>query len=885
MITRADKPFSEEESLSVLNPYVSEWFKSSFGELTPPQRYAFRLISERKNVLIAAPTGSGKTMSGFTSIISRLFDYSMEGKLEDRIYCLYVSPLRALNNDIHRNLTRPLDEIYGLIRKKLGTEVIKQNIRQPTIGVRTGDTSQADRRKQLLKPPNIMVTTPESLAILLNSDKFMENMKGLEYIIIDEIHELANNKRGIHLALSVARLENLIGHNLVKVGLGATLAPLEEAARFLVGYENGAVRDCIIVDASWSKKLELKAISPVKDMIYAPEEEIETATYREIDRIIKVSKSTLIFTNTRSGTERVVFNLKKRYGYGEDIAAHHSSLARESRLDVEELLKKGSLKCAVSSTSLELGVDVGAIENVIQLGSPKSVTRAIQRIGRAGHSYKATAKGETIVLNRDDLVECTVMLDAAIKKHLDTFKVPQNALDVLAQHIMGMSLNKTWNVDDAFALVRNAYAYHDLPKQDFDDLIDYLAGSYVGLESRNVYAKIWFDRGTNTFTKRGYAAKVIYMLNLGTIPDEVAIDVFDTKKKRIGSIEEEFLAKLKEGDVFALGGRLYQFEYSKEMSCYVTDAQSKSPTIPPWYSEQLPLSYELAMEIGEFRAKMAGLISKLKKVRPTTDEENVPEKIMELLDTMPADQNSKLAIFNYFVEQHLFAEEIPTNKLMLVEATKDSESEKEYIVFHSLFGRRINDALSRAFGAQLTEMLDMDIGIVVNDNGFVLIPEEQIKIGDKDLKKMIADIHNVGLHQIIRSNIAGTEMMKRKFRHVAARSFMILRNYKGHKISVKKQQFNSQLVFKAAEAINPNFPVIKETYREIMDDLMDLPRAQLVVDAIKSGEIKMKLIKTPAPSPFSHNMITFGQADVVLMKDRHMHLQRLHRMVMKEIGG
>lgn len=885
MITRAEKPFGEEESLGVLNPYVKEWFKSSFGELTPPQRYAFKLISERKNVLIAAPTGSGKTMSGFTSIISRLFDYSLGGKLEDRIYCLYISPLRALNNDIHRNLTRPLDEIYAMVRKKLGTEIIKQNIRQPTIGVRTGDTSQAERRKQLLKPPNILVTTPESLAILINSDKFMENMKGLEYLIIDEIHELANNKRGVHLTVSVARLENLIGRDLVKIGLGATLSPMEEAAKFLVGYEKGEPKDCIIVDASWSKKLELKAISPVKDMIYATEEEIEASTYKEIDRIIKESKSTLIFTNTRSGTERVVFNLKKRYGYGEDIAAHHSSLSRESRLDVEELLKKGSLKCAVSSTSLELGVDVGAIENVIQLGSPKSVTRAIQRIGRAGHSYKATAKGETIVLNRDDLVECTVMLDAAIKRHLDSFKVPQNALDVLAQHIMGMSLNRKWGVDQAFAVVRNAYAYHDLSKEDFDSLIGYLAGSHVGLESRNVYGKIWYDEATNTFAKRGYAAKVIYMLNLGTIPDEVAIDVFDLKNKRIGSIEEEFLAKLKEGDIFALGGKLYQFDHAKEMSCYVTDAQSRSPTIPPWYSEQLPLSYELAMEIGEFRSKMAELIAKQKKLRRTTEIKEIPAKIAELLDAMPADENSKLAIFNYFVEQYLFAGEIPTKELMIIEATKDSDSDKEYLVFHSLFGRRINDALSRAFGAQLTEMLDMDIGIMVNDNGFVLMPEEPVKLKEKDFRKVIADLQNVGLRQIIKSNIAGTEMMKRKFRHVAARSFMILRNYMGHKISVKKQQFNSQLVFKAAEAINPNFPVIKETYREIMDDMMDLPRASLVLDSIKRGEIKIKLIKTPAPSPFSHNMITFGTADAVLMKDRHLHLQRLHKMVMKEIGG
>ncbi|MDE1865211.1 MAG: ATP-dependent helicase [Candidatus Micrarchaeota archaeon] len=885
MISRADKPYSEEESLGVLNEYVRDWFNSGFGELTPPQRYAFKLIGERKNVLIAAPTGSGKTMSGFTSIISRLFDYSLEGKLEDRIYCLYVSPLRALNNDIHRNLSKPLDEIYGLMKKKLGTEIIKRNIRQVTIGVRTGDTSQKERRQQLLKPPNILVTTPESLAILINSDKFMENMKGLEYLIVDEIHELANNKRGVHLSLSVARLENLIGGRLVKIGLGATLHPLDEAARFLVGYRNGEPDDCTIVDASWSKKLDLKAISPVTDMIYTPEEEIEAATYKEIDRIIKASKSTLIFTNTRSGTERVVFNLKKRYGYGEDIAAHHSSLSRESRLDVEELLKKGSLKCAVSSTSLELGVDVGAIENVVQLGSPKSVTRAIQRIGRAGHSYKATAKGETIVLNRDDLIECTIMLDAAIKKHLDTFRVPQNALDVLAQHIMGMSLNRKWNVDEAFELVRNAYAYHDLPREDFDGLMGYLAGNYVGLESRRVYGKIWYDETTRMFGKRGYAAKVIYMLNLGTIPDEVAVDVFDTKKKWIGSIEEEFLAKLKPGDIFTLGGKLYQFEYAKEMRCYVTDAQTKSPTIPPWYSEQLPLSFELAMGIGDFRARMAQLMGKQKRVGRAANSGGIPKAIAELLDPLPADQNSKLSIYNYFVEQRLFAGEIPTSKMVLVEVTQDSESEKDYIIFHSLFGRRINDALSRAFGASLADFLDMDIGIMVNDNGFVMIPEEKVRLSEGDLKKIVSEIHDVGLSKIIKSNISGTELMKRKFRHVAARSFMILRNYKGHKISVKRQQFNSQLVFKAAEAIDPNFPVIKETYREIMDDVMDLPRAGEIIDAMKKGDIKIRLVKTPAPSPFSHNMITFGQADAVLMKDRHAHLQRLHKMVMEEIGG
>jgi ATP-dependent helicase Lhr and Lhr-like helicase len=278
-------------------------------------------------------------------------------------------------------------------------------------------------------------------------------------------------------------------------------------------------------------------------------------------------------------------------------------------------------------------------------------------------------------------------------------------------------------------------------------------------------------------------------------------------------------------------------------------------------------------------------MAKQKKIVRAGSEGEIPEGVGDLLDSMPADQNSKLAIYNYFVEQQLFAGHIPTNKLILVEVTNDEESGREYIIFHSLFGRRINDAISRAFAASLTEFLDMDIGIMVNDNGFVLIPEEEVKLNEKNLKKIVEEICNVGLPQIIRANLAGTELMKRKFRHVAARSFMILRNYKGHKISVKSQQFNSQLVFKAAEAINPNFPVIKETYREIMDDVMDLPRAGLVMDALKKGEIRIKLVKTPNPSPFSHNMITFGQADAVLMKDRHLHLQRLHKMVMKEIGG
>ncbi|HUC38608.1 MAG TPA: ATP-dependent helicase [Candidatus Acidoferrum sp.] len=885
MITQAGAPFTDDQSLSVLNDYVRKWFIENFKELTPPQKYSFKLISERKNTLITAPTGSGKTMSAFLSVISRLFDLSLQGKLEDRIYCIYISPLRALNNDIYRNLMVPLEQVYDQIIKEKGVDIIKDNIRKVTIAVRTGDTTQKERRTQLLKPPNILVTTPESLAILLNSEKFALNFKGLEFAIIDEVHELANNKRGVHLALSLERLVETSENNFTRVGLGATLHPLDEAAKYLVGYSKGEPRDCIIVDASWSKRLEVVAMSPVKDLVYSKDEKVEDLMYGEINKIIKESKSTLIFTNTRSGTERVVYNLKKRFDYGEDIAAHHGSLSRESRLEVEELLKKGSLKCVVSSTSLELGVDIGSIENVVQLGSPKSVTRAVQRFGRAGHSFKAAAKGEMIVLNRDDLVECTVMLDAALKKRLDSFTVPQNPLDILAQHIVGMSLTNKWDIDQALDVVRRAYSYHKLDKDDFMYLINYLAGTYVGLESRRVYAKIWYDEKEKAFGRRGRFTKVIYMLNLGTIPDEVAINVV-SGKKWIGNIEEEFLTRLKPGDVFALGGRMYRFEYSKGMTCHVTDAKGATPTIPPWFSEQLPLSYELAVDIGRFRGAFTKIVEnciKKVKVKSLIRKGALPKEAKEALDALPVDENAKSAIFGYFVEQLLFAKEVPNDKLLLIEYTTEPESDKRYLIFHSLYGRRINDALSRLFAILLGEMLDIDIGIMVNDNGFVLSTEEEIDIDKNMVEDLISDIISANIQQILKRNIRKTELMRRRFRHVAARSFMILRNYKGYKITVGRQQVNSQLILNAAEQIDPNFPIIKEAYREIFNDVMDIPRTEKILADLKSGAIKHKFIETPFASPFAHGMITFGHADVVQMKERQKYLQSLHKLVMERI--
>ncbi len=891
MIRRIKEPFSDEESLSVLNRYVRDWFTQNFKELTPPQRYAFKLIGDGKSSLISSPTGSGKTVSGFLSILSALFNKSLSNELDDKVYCVYVSPLRSLNNDIYKNLTVPLEGIYELIKKDKGVDILKNNIRKVTIAVRTGDTPQNERRRMVSKPPNILVTTPESLAILISSSRFVENLKGVEYIVIDEIHELANNKRGVHLSLSIERLQDIVKNEIVRIGLGATMHPLEEAARFLVGCKRSKPRDCTIVDVSMVKKMEVMVASPVKDMIYTPEPKIEDALYKEINRIVKNSKTTLIFTNTRSGTERVVFNMKRRLKFKpEDIAAHHSSLSRESRLEVEGLLKGGALRCVVSSTSLELGVDIGTIDNVIQIGSPKSVTRALQRIGRAGHTYEAVAKGEMIVLNRDDLVECTVMMDAAMKHHLDSFNVPKNALDVLAQHIVGMAIDRKWDVDEAFTVVRRAYPYSTLQKGDFTDLINYLAGNYVGLESRRVYGKIWYDKSTGMIGRRGMYIRPIYMLNLGTIPDEVAIGVFDLKtKKWIGSIEEEFLSRLEPEDIFALGGKLYKFNYARDTRCYVSEANSRSPTIPPWFSEQLPLSFELAERIGEFRSEFSKVLSSIdsKKAKGLLSAPNLrgmPESASAILDALPIDSNARTALFKYFMEQVLFSGIVPNNHLIVVEYTRDKMTETNYIIFHSLFGRRVNDALSRAVAISLGAIIGQDISITINDNGFVMNTEEPTMINKDIIAKLMKRLISTDVEMLLRNNIRNTEIMKRRFRHVASRSFMILRNYKGRRMSVNRQQFNSRVLLKAVEEIDPDFPVLKETYREILEDVMDLPRTMEIVRQIGSGKIKYLFVETKSPSPFAHNILTFGHSDVALMKDRNDYLRYLHGLVMGRLG-
>ncbi|MCD6523211.1 MAG: ATP-dependent helicase [Candidatus Diapherotrites archaeon] len=855
MITKLTHEYPDEEVYSILAKPVRKWFKETFGGFTPPQKYAVMEIHKGKNILISSPTGSGKTLSAFLASINELVLLAQKNALEDRTYVLYVSPLKALNNDIKRNLDAPLRGIEKIAN-------LKQKIR---VAVRTGDTTQSQRSSMLRKPPHILITTPESLAILLNSPRAVKMLENIKYVIVDEIHSLCENKRGTHLMLSLERLQNRVKKEFIRIGLSATIHPLEEVAQFLVGTH----RDCAIVDVNFLKKIELSVVSPVDDFIYSSVEETQINLYKLLDDLISKHKTTLIFTNTRSGTERVVHHLKKMFGnkYVGVIGTHHSSLGKDIRLNVEEQLKKGELKVVVSSTSLELGIDIGNIDLVILLGSPKSITRALQRVGRSGHRLHETSKGVFVVTDRDDLIECVVLAKAARDGKLDRVHIPKNCLDVLAQHIVGMSLEKDWDVGEMFGVITKAYPYKDLNYDDYLNLLKYLNGEYGELQNRKVYGKIYFD-GLR-ISKRGRMIRPIYYMNIGTIPDETAIKVFTKKGQFVGTLDETFMQRMKRGDIFVLGGTPYRYLYVRGMKLTVESAIGKRPTVPSWYSESLPLSFDLAMEINKFRKRMDEVLSKESK-----------NKIIEALQKeFMINKTTANAIFSYFMQQKKYLR-IPTHTHIIIEEFIDVDGRKN-LIFHTLFGRKVNDALSRIFAYLISEEENINIGITISDNGFVLTLPRRKKVDYSTLYRRLCEADIIS---ILKDSLEGTEILRRRFRHVAARSFLILRRYIDGRRSVGKQQMSAYFLYNIIKKIDPNFPIIKETYREILEDAMDLENTIKVVKWIKNRKTFIVLRNDrELPSPFAHNLIA-GASDTMRIQDKKKLLQYLHEYVLRKIG-
>jgi len=1390
----------EDEAARYLRKYSLHWFRRRYRSFTPAQAMAIPQIKKGHNVLISSPTGSGKTLAAFLAIIDELYGMYESGELDEAIYVVYVSPLRALNNDMRKNLIEPIKGIRE-VAEELGIE-----LPEIKVAVRTSDTSSYEKQKMVRNPPHILITTPESLSIALTAPKFRERLRTVRWVIVDEIHELANSKRGAHLSLSLERLEELTERELQRIGLSATIAPLDEVGRFLVGFKgDGTPRDCVIIDARFFKPMEVKVIAPKVDIIRAPADVLNNAIYKTLEKIVKKHRTTLVFTNTRSATERVVYKLKKIFEKNgivdaDQIEAHHSSLSRNVRLEVENKLKEGKLRAVVcvspdtsiytnegikkvaslkggeeilgvldfrvvankyrepheinydadglslrtalgfevkvtkdhkfltidgggnlvwvrakdlrvgdyvgvvrrvrfkersisildllpdntylelsedflstlratvrrkkeeiedlissygyskyylpkllrgvypirlsllrsllrilnleinedcikairsskrrhyikvrkftpfmsrllgfwladgswknsgltffssdkkmlrryaeaiekeigiksrirkqnestysleiystlllgmfknlirtsrkksaegsfpaivyqlpeehrreflsgyfdgygfleirngriysaviitsnknyaegirtlllsfgivasirkqrlrgrqlfrgrviekkgivysvailggeylrkflnlirtwrtdlplvnrpvrgytnadvipnlsrklrnirtklgistyslqikraynpekvelgerrirrdnlrkllnyylklaeesgnselvheieellnlangdiffdkiveikkvrlgraygiidsesgnyvvngfisknSSTSLELGIDIGYIDAVVLLSSPKSVTRLIQRVGRSGHKVYDTSRGYLIVVDRDDLVECSVLGKLAMERKLDRVRIPRKPLDILAQHVVGMSLEKKWRVEEAYKVVKRSYNYSDMSFKEFLNVLRYLAGRYGrDLESVNVYSKLWFDELEGTFGRKR-SARMIYFLNSGAIPDEAKVHVFLENGRYVGDLEEAFVEYLEPGDVFVLGGRTYEFIKSDGYRVFVRRVEHQRPTVPSWFSEMLPLSFDSALEVGKFRRKVHELIVSA----------GIRKAIKFLVKEYGLEPHAAKYVVEYIKEQAEYTGGlIPSDRLILVEIWRDPDSRTTNIIFHTLLGRRANDALSRAYAYVLGKLVSYTVRVTVTDNGFMLTLPSSIGVSHEVISKLLSMVRSSNLRLILRQALRRSEILKRRFRHCAERAFAILRRYKGVETSISRRQVNSETLLRIAERLD-NFPVLEEAYREVMEDYMNVEDAEKVLKWIEDGVVEIRVFEAPGiPSPFSHNIVAHGYSDIVLMEDRRKLLLKLYEAVLRRM--
>ena len=903
------------------HPIISEWFCSCVGQPTEVQQQAWPTIQSGADALIAAPTGSGKTLAAFLSCIDQLFKQALARELDDHTHVLYVSPLKALSNDIQKNLQKPLAEI--------GDRALQTGLMMPELRVlvRTGDTPMADRQHMLKRPPHILVTTPESLFILLTAEKSRRLLQTVRTIIVDEIHALAPNKRGAHLVLSLERLEALTFIKPQRIGLSATQRPIELVAQFLVGNRSPSfmtreasllpnsvlstsfdvARDpepvegqhsalCKVIDVGHKRHMDLAVEVPKDELSAVATNAIWSDIYDRVAELVREHRTTLVFVNTRRLAERVSHYLEERLqDLGPDVvAAHHGSLSRQIRLSAEERLKSGKTRVVVATASLELGIDVGTVDLVCQIGSPRALSTCLQRIGRAGHWIKAIPKGRLFATTRDELLECAALIRAIKAGTLDCITVPPAPLDILAQQLVAAAATQTWTEEELYQLVRRAYPYHELERAIFDQVVQMLADGIATNRGRGL-AYLYHDR-INHRLKGRRGARLAAITSGGAIPDTANYTVVaEPEGIVVGTVDEDFAVESLAGDIMLLGNTSWRIKSVGMGKVHVEDAHGAPPSIPFWLGEAPSRTAELSAEVASLRSE----IERLTSADPSPESCQL-SALSWLCQECGLDPRGAQQAVEYVLTGKMVLGTVPTQNTIVAERFFD-ESGGMQLVIHAPFGGRINKAWGLALRKRFCVTFDFELQAAATDNGLV------ISLGEKHsfpLESVFGYLHSNSLREVLIQAVLLAPMFATRWRWNVSRALALLRFSKGKKVPPQIQRMKAEdllaSVFPDAIACQenltgqraarhiPDHPLVQETLRDCLTEAMDLEGLIAVLRRIETGTIRCVAVDTPTPSVFSHEILNanpYAFLDDAPLEERRARAVEMRRTLPPDLLG
>jgi len=842
------------------HPVVADWFERRFGSPTAPQEQGWPAIQSGGHTLIAAPTGSGKTLAAFLASLDALFRIGLAGKLTDETQILYVSPLKALSNDIHKNLDEPLAGIRAALRAATGQDI------EVRAEVRTGDTSAAKRLAITKKPPHILVTTPESFYLLLTSESGRRVLSTVRTLIVDEIHAVVGNRRGSHLALNMERLAALVKGPLQRIGLSATQKPIEEVARFLVGAspsplneERAGVRgeavrlitpSCTIIDSGHARVMDLAIELPGSPLEAVMSNEVWAEVYHRLADLIQAHRTTLVFVNTRRLAERVTHQLCERLG-PDKVTSHHGSLSAKLRLDAESRLKRGELRALVATASLELGIDIGSVDLVCQIGTTRSIATCLQRVGRAGHSRGGLPKGRLFPLTRDELVECVATLRSVRRGELDCLHIPQKPLDVLAQQIVACAACEDWSEGKLFDLVRSAYPYRDLTRPEFDEVVRMLAEGFSTKRGRRA-ALIHHDAVNHRLRGRR-GSRLLALTSGGAIPDNADYRVIlEPSETFIGTVNEDFAVESMAGEIFQLGNASWKILRINEGTIRVEDAHGQPPGIPFWLGEAPARTAELSRAVSDFREEIEAELR------------NASNLVNWLIAATGISDSGAQQLANYFTASYKALGLLPSQNKLVLERFFD-ESGGMQLVVHSPFGARLNRAWGLALRKRFCRSFNFELQSAATDDAIVLSLGTQHSF---PLDEVFRYLNSKNVREILVQALLDAPMFPIRWRWNATRALALPRNRGGRKVPAPLQRMESENLLAAVfpdqlacleniagDREIPDHPLVRQTIEDCLTEAMDIDGLEALLRRIEAGQIECIARDLPEPSPLAHEIL------------------------------